>query len=383
MHEDYYEETLDWNLHKLIPSDQRIEKVKACKVTKPRFIGDIGLRAYFQLRRKALSLIRTEKIDFIYIPIPSFYCSLIGRYLLKKTGVKYGIDYIDPWVHEFPGSRKIFSRHWFSRKLATILEPFAVRHASLITGVSEGYYEPVFKRNPILRHHALSVAIPYGGEIDDHSIVEKLSIAPYLFKRESKSIFVYAGALLPKAHAPLEKIFEVISSHINEFSDIEFHFIGTGIMSDGNPQYTVKSIAQRFNLWETVIFEHPQRIPYLEVLTHLSAADAIFIIGSTEAHYTPSKVFQGILSSKPILAVLHSDSSAIDAINISNSGVVLDFDGDNGINQISLNFLSAWKKFTAFRNSFSSSDINLEFLKMYSARSTTEKLVFSLNQIVK
>jgi hypothetical protein len=27
--EDYHEEALDWNLHKLLPADQRIEKVKA------------------------------------------------------------------------------------------------------------------------------------------------------------------------------------------------------------------------------------------------------------------------------------------------------------------------------------------------------------------
>ena len=99
VHEDYYEEALDWKLHQLLPKDQRVEKVSAFKVTKPRLIGDIGLRGYFQLRRRALELIRSEKIDFVCIPIPSFYMALLGPYLFKKTGVPYGIDYIDPWVH--------------------------------------------------------------------------------------------------------------------------------------------------------------------------------------------------------------------------------------------------------------------------------------------
>jgi len=42
-----YEESLDWNLHALLPKNQRIEKVRAFPVTKPRLIGDIGLRAFF------------------------------------------------------------------------------------------------------------------------------------------------------------------------------------------------------------------------------------------------------------------------------------------------------------------------------------------------
>jgi hypothetical protein len=39
--ERYYEEELDWNLHKLLPVSQRNVKVNACKVGKPRLIADI------------------------------------------------------------------------------------------------------------------------------------------------------------------------------------------------------------------------------------------------------------------------------------------------------------------------------------------------------
>ncbi|MGN6801707.1 MAG: hypothetical protein ACTHJN_07380, partial [Ginsengibacter sp.] len=102
--EKYYEEEPDYNLAKLLPENLRIEKVKAFNVTRPRLIGDIGLRAFFQLYKKAKQLILNENIDFLYIPVPSFYCALMGRWLNTTTGIKYGIDYIDPWVHQFPGS---------------------------------------------------------------------------------------------------------------------------------------------------------------------------------------------------------------------------------------------------------------------------------------
>ncbi|MEZ5028753.1 MAG: hypothetical protein R2765_08205 [Ferruginibacter sp.] len=71
MHEKYYEEEPDWNLVKLLPKDLRVEKVKAFKITKPRLIGDIGLRAFLQLHKKAKQLIKTEQFNFLYIPIPS------------------------------------------------------------------------------------------------------------------------------------------------------------------------------------------------------------------------------------------------------------------------------------------------------------------------
>jgi hypothetical protein len=50
--EKYYEEALDWNLHKLLPVDQLVENVTDFKVTKPRIIGDIGLRGFFSCGKK-------------------------------------------------------------------------------------------------------------------------------------------------------------------------------------------------------------------------------------------------------------------------------------------------------------------------------------------
>ena len=118
VHESFYEEKLDHNLVKLLPANLRIEKVNAFNVGKVRLIGDIGLRGFFQLYKKAKHLIDTENYDCLYISISSFYCALLGRWLHASTGIKYGIDYQDPWVHDFPGSDKLFSRHWFSSKLA-------------------------------------------------------------------------------------------------------------------------------------------------------------------------------------------------------------------------------------------------------------------------
>lgn len=382
VHEDYYEEELDWNLHKLLPTSQRIEKVKAFRVTKPRFIGDIGLRAFYQLRRRALELVQSEQINFVYIPIPSFYVSLIGPYLHRKTGVKYGIDYIDPWVHVFPGSEKLFSRHWVSTKLATWLEPIAVKKASLITGVAEGYYKAVIERNPQLQKTCLLGAMPYGGEVQDHERMKDLLLKPYLFQKNKKLQFLYAGAMLPKAYRPLEEIFKAIATHKEQFAEAEFHFIGTGKSPNDANGYNIKPLAEKYGLWESVVFEYPKRIPYLDVLVHLSAVDAVFILGSTEPHYTPSKSYQAVLNGKPILAVLHKSSTAVQVLEEANAGLVLGFKGEEEIDQIASRWLTIWDHFCEYTKQFHQADVNTEVFDQYSAKAVTAHLAELLDQVV-
>ncbi|MEJ7820855.1 MAG: hypothetical protein WKF85_00960 [Chitinophagaceae bacterium] len=372
----YHEETLDYNLFKLLPEDLRIEKVNAFKITRPRIIGDIGLRSFFQIYNKAKKIIKSERIDFLYIPIPPFYIALLGRMLHKSTGVTYGIDYIDPWVHKFPGSDKMFSRHWWSSKIAKLLEPVAVKKASLITGVAEGYYKGMQQRNTGLLSSCTFGAMPYGGEIMDHQAVQSLNQTPYLFQKTSgKIILVYAGAMLPNAYRPLEMIFTAISNNSEHFKNIEFHFIGTGKTTNDPHGYTIKPLAEKYSLWNTIVFEYPRRIPYLDVLIHLEAADGVFILGSTEPHYTPSKVYQGVMAHKPLFAILHKNSTAVDVIKNSRTGIVLTFDGENDLETIKNDFAEKMEIYKNFKDQFNPLNIQMDAFEQYSAKAVTRTLV--------
>jgi hypothetical protein len=381
VHEKYYEEQLDTDLVKLLPPELRIEKVNALRAGRPRIVGDIGLRGFFPLYRRAKELIRREKIDFLYIPIPSFYIALLGRWLHRSTGIRYGIDYIDPWVHAFPGSDRLFSRAWMSKIMAQLLEPIAVKKASLITGVAEGYYRGVLQRNPRLGGRCIVGAMPYGGEKADHEKVKLIDRKPYLFSRNpGKLTLVYAGTLLPKAYQPLEAILQAIGDDRAAFSEVEIHFIGSGRTFDDPEGYTVKPLAERYGLWNTVIFEYPKRIPYLDVLVHLDAADGIFVLGSTEPHYTPSKIYQGILAGKPMLAVLHQASTAVSILRASRAGVVLAFDGETPA-QIRPAWLSAFREFVAFARAFAPQQIDAAAFEPFSASAITGQLAGLLNKI--
>ena len=374
VHEKYYEETPDWNLVKLLPPKLRIEKVNAMPLTRPRLIGDMGLRAFFSLYKKAKQLIQGEAIDFLYIPVPSFYCALLGRWLYHSIGIPYGIDYIDPWVHQFPGSDKIFTRHWFSTKLARILEPFALKHASLITGVAEGYYTPVLLRNPHLQQQAVCGAMPYGGESADHELLKSLPVSTYLFAKKEKLQLVYAGAMLPNAYQPLEAIFKSIAANPELFTKVEFHFIGTGKTPGDAGGYNIKPLAEQYSLWHSTVYEYPSRIPYLDVLAHLAIAGGIVVLGSTEPHYTPSKTYQGVLSGKPILAILHQNSTAVNVLQQSNAGLVLAFNGEADVHTIENNFAAVFKQYLAFVKAFNPGQVNRQVFEQYSAKNITAQL---------
>lgn len=327
-------------------------------------------------------MIKAEGFDFLYIPIPSFYCALLGRMLHGSTGIRYGIDYIDPWVHSFPGSEKKFSRHWWSTKLAKMLEPIAVKKASLITGVAEGYYNPVLERNPQLKN-VVTGAMPYGGEALDHKRVEELQLKPYLFnKKPGKLQMVYAGAMLPKAFGLLDLIFKAISENREVFKEVEFHFIGTGRLANDENSGTVKPYAEKHGLWQNIVFEYPKRIPYLSVLVHLSIADGVFILGSTEPHYTPSKSYQAVLSHKPVLAVLHAASSAVGVIRNAHAGVVLSFNGEEESGKAGALFTETFLTWLDFKNAFDPEKVDMQEFNKFSAYEVTKALAGLLDKAI-
>ena len=383
VHHDWYEEALDWNLAELVPDWLRVERVAALPTRPVRAVGDIGVRGFAPMLRRIVHIARRESADFLYVTVPSFYGALLGRAAHALCGIPYGIDYIDPWVHQWPGSDRRFSKAWASKHIARVLEPVAVRRASLITGVAEGYYHDVLRRNPHLQGQAITAAMPYGGEPSDHDRVRDLGVKPHLFQREPGVFrFVYAGAMLPRAYGPLEAVFRAIAAHRERFSDVRFHFIGTGKSPDDANGYNVKPLAERYGLWQSIVHEHPARIPYLSVLAHLDAADAVFILGSTEPHYTPSKTYQGVLSGKPLLAVLHQASTACAVLRDTGAGRVLAFDGEADVRRIEAEFPDAFAAFRSSSATFDPALVNRAAFEAYSARNVTRSLAAALDRVV-
>jgi hypothetical protein len=326
-HWRHYEESLDWGLASLVDPSLEIISTPALPTRPARIVGDIGIRA-LPWHLAALRRLRREKrIDFIHITVPSFYSAMLGQFLHIEESLPFGIDYIDPWVHTWPGSEVKYSKAWASMKLGEKLEPWAVRNAALITGVAEGYYAGVLARNPRLKQSCVTAAMPYGHSTLDFSSsgikTQKLSLFD---PNDGMCHLVYAGALLPKARIVLERFLLGLAC-LRETSPeianrIRVHFIGTGKSPEDPNGHNVQPMAAVMGV-SKLVTEYPRRMGYLDVLAHLAQAYGVLIIGSIEPHYTPSKVFQAVQSKRPVFALLHGASTAIEILEKSGAGVAI------------------------------------------------------------
>ncbi|MFC1680384.1 hypothetical protein ACFL1S_01120 [Pseudomonadota bacterium] len=373
---------LDWDLQEFVPDDLRIIKTGAISTKSIRLVGDIGVRSLWCHYRALAKLAAYNKIDFVLITIPSHYSAMLGRMIWRRYSIPYGIDYIDPWVHKWPGVEKILSKAWVSYQLGLILEPWSVKDCSLITGVADGYYEGVLSRNPGLVGKVKTASMPYGISIRDIELAKSKQNKAYLFSDyRDKFNIIYTGAMLPHGYGVLGKFFEAIKllhdKNSSELSDVHIHFIGTGKKTDDPFAFNVKPIAESFNL-SLYVSECPKRISYTDTLTHLIHCSAALIIGSDRPHYTPSKVFQAIVSGKPILAILHEKSTAVDIIRSCKAGSVHTFRDTGDIQILELaNTLSSFLR--NFRNSYLEPDSSK--IEPYTARYSANCLASQLNQI--
>ena len=104
-------------------------------------------------------------------------------------------------------------------------------------------------------------------------------------------------------------------------------------------------------------------------------------MGSTEPHYTPSKAYQGVLSKRPILAVLHKDSTAVNMLEDAGAGIVLGFAGESDTKKIYDNCMDVWNRFGIYAKQFNSYSVKQEVFDQYSAKAVTQQLATLLNQL--
>ena len=377
--ESHYEEVLDNDLIQTVRPDTEVVKTSALPVMSifgKRIIGDIGLRSFFKLWKSAVAICESRKIEFIWIPIPSFYTSILGRLLNRRYEIKYGIDYIDPWVRPLASFQKPLSRSWWSLQVAKILEPIAVKNASLISGVSESYFEPVLKRNFNGRKIA-TVGMPYGFDPRDHEIEMKDIQFPWEKEKDIVPI-VYAGAFLPKSRYFIQILFEVLGELRRNGMwprNAKFYFLGTG----NYQSKTIQQYAEDAGVGDLVI-EIRSRFPFLHVQAFLRNARGTMIIGSTEKHYTASKTFQCILAKRPIFSILHKESSAVGVLKAcaADRYVVKYTDQMPAVDLHD----EIKERMTAFIQFNEEWQINAEPLDAFSAKVSTEQLVQAIESIL-
>ncbi len=324
---EQYEERPDPDLMPLVAPGLRIIHAPTMSTKPVRLVGDVGVRAFRGCYKVLAGLAARREIDFVLVTIPSNFLAPVGRLIHMRYDLPFGIDYQDPWVNRWPGVDKPFTRAWASYRLANLLEPWAVKGATLVTGMAPGYVAGMLERNPDVARGAVIAYMPMGSAPEDFELVGTLHRPPFLFQPgDGRFHMIYAGALLPAGIVVLDAFLAGLGALRQSAPEIaarlRVHFVGTGTSPDDPQGHRVLPRAEQAGVAD-MISEHPHRIGYVDTLNHLVQCDAVLVLGSTERHYTPSKVFQAILSKRPVFAMLHAESTAVGMIAKAGAGRVL------------------------------------------------------------
>jgi hypothetical protein len=243
--------------------------------------------------------------------------------LKRRHRVPFVLDYQDPWVSAWgldvgPGPNGTpDARSRITRALAQQIEPRVVRAADALTAVSARTYEDVLARVPGARPRACA-AIPLGFDERDLEALQRAPRANSWFDDQDGLVHVcYVGTVLPKGFDVLRTVLAALA-RLRECAPLSYarlrvHFVGTSNQRVASAEPRVLPAAREAGV-EDIISEAPPWLDYLDALNVQMRADALLLLGSSERHYTPSKVFPAILARRPILAFYHHESSVVDVL---------------------------------------------------------------------
>lgn len=320
-----YEGRLDCDLAALIPENLRVIRCRAwsAKWTRLFGVGDLGIRSFQGLYVTCRDLLARERFDIIFVTTLPSYPAALGPILKKQFKVPFVLDFQDPWVGAWglkvgagpDGRPDVKSR--FSRLAGRALEKFTLGAADAITAVSQMTYEEVRARNPVLRN-TRCLTIPLGSESADFvRLSARPRPNPYFDHSDGRVHICYVGTLLPLGLGTLRAVLEAVALMRNRRPDLHrrlrLHFFGTSNQTSPTAPKRVVPIAQELGVADS-IDEIAPRLPYMDALTVQTQASAVLMMGSSERHYTASKLYPALLARRPVLAVYHEDSTVTDVL---------------------------------------------------------------------
>lgn len=306
----HYEEASDPPLLRLLADGIRIESVSAwpSRLCRPLGFGDISLRGQWAMRRRVRELVREIRPSLIFATVLPGYTALVGSWAKRHFNIPFILDYQDPWVASGPNA-SLLSKAGLASRIALWLEPKVLPWVDALTAVSDDTLNSLRSRN-LIRPSVPVEIIPIGADPNDHKIAAQHGSS--LIKRSEDTFHVaYLGTLTDRMLPALRALLHAVANArgANE-RKIVLHLIGTSARPDGEDQHNLKALVLEAGL-EGSVHLHPARVGYLDALRTMQEADLLLLIGSTDSHYTASKLFPYWLSGKPIMGLFHKDSTIV------------------------------------------------------------------------
>ena len=334
------EGTDDPLLEQTLPPGVEIVRTSALSArwTRRLGLGSLALRAWPAFWRAGNRLLARERFDAVYFSTTMFAIMALGPIWRRRFGVPYILDFQDPWIEDYyeqpgapppPGGR---FKHQFNQWLARRLEPRVMRAASEVITVSPGYVEALRRRYPGVRVERFTV-LPFGAPERDLEALPALDVRQTVFDpQDGRWHWVYVGRGGADMRVALRLLFKAVAEaragDPQAWSNLRMHFVGTSYAPVGRAEMTVEPVARECGVAD-LVEERTGRVPYFEALQLLRQSEAILVIGSDSPAYSASKLYPCLLARRPLLALLHEDSPAVEILRRCRAGVVVTFRPDD------------------------------------------------------
>jgi glycosyltransferase involved in cell wall biosynthesis len=331
VNEAHHEQRLDPSLGALVSAETEIVKVGAipAKFTRPFGVGEISLRAWFQLSGKLSELLSRRPVHAVMITGSPYFPMLLARRMKRRFRVPVLLDFQDPWVSTWGETQPALSKSGISHALAKTLEPRALRNADYVTSVSEVQNAELAARYPWINSERMA-AIPIGSDADEFRVSRTMTTRVGTVPLPPENIHLsYVGTIWPgvlgSVRALLRAFAKLRASDPRLAARIRLNFVGTNADPNNVTTKRVVPLAQTEGVADAVC-EFPARLPYLEALSVLARSHGLLLIGSDEPHYTASKIYPALMSQRPYVSLYHRASSAHAILSAAGGGLALAFE---------------------------------------------------------
>lgn len=322
------------------------------------FIPDARMLWQLTARKVLRQIISQHKIDAIYSSSPPYTCSLIAKWVKKRTDLPWVAGFRDPWT-DFLTSPKRWS---IPKMIDRRLEKSVFQTAEAIECAWEGIIKDAINKYPELDiskfHH-----IPNGFDSAD--------FPKWNYKRGDKFVLTYAGSMYGRRNPKtLLKAINVLLSHGKiDRNKLNLRFIGR----------FGQDIIEEFNASGLIdIIEIIPYLPHDESIKKLIESDALLLVvddAKESSEIVPGKVYEYIGVRKPVLALGPEDSAIAKLLVETNCGKIAHQSDIEKVAEIFLEYYTNW---------FYEKPIitpNDDEINKYERRVLTEKLAELLNLI--
>lgn len=296
-------------LQDTLPPDVRVHQVRAPQSAVEALLNSttLGRRARRAFARVGPSLLADNRFDLALFTTSQFSALRVGPEWKRRHGLRYVIDWQDPWRKSPPASANL--RRRIAQREALRHERTCVIESSAMLATSEIYLRELRERYPDVADRP-AATIPFGVEPRDFS--QATAVSGNLFANDRNKISIVSiGAAGPIMHAAIRALFAGLRKARElqpaQAARLRLWFIGTSYAPAGTTRPSVAPVAAEFDLADAVT-EMPERIGHFAALRAMSEANALVVLGSDSPDYVPSKLATVAFAAKPTLGIVAAGS---------------------------------------------------------------------------